>query len=91
MSVVQSRAPYSLLERQFLCNGFFNVRMRLLHVLDQVAFSVERLLAVIALIVLDAEMNSFEVGLEIVLVRRFKIAHVTVVRFEAEMIFLVAV
>ena len=59
--------------------------------LDQVAFSVECLLAIIALIVFDAEMNSVEVGLEIVLVRRFKIAHVTVVRFEAEMIFLVAV
>ena len=53
--------------------------------LDQVAFSVECLLAIIALIVFDAEMNGVEVGLEIVLVRRFKIAHVTVVRFEAEM------
>ena len=91
MFFVQSRALYSLLERQFLCNGLFNVRMRLPHVLDQVALSVEYLLAIIALIVFDAEMNSVEMGLEIVLVRRFKIAHVTVVRFEAEMILLVTV
>ena len=59
--------------------------MDLLDVFDQVAFFVERLLTVVALVVFDAKMNGVEVGLEIVLVRRFKIAHVTVVRFEAEM------
>ena len=65
--------------------------MHLLLMFDQICFLIECLLTVVALIVFDAKMNCVEVGLKIILVRRFEVAHLAVKGLQTEMILFVMV
>ena len=60
--------------------------MLLLNVLQQVALFVEWFVTVVALIVFNSQVNCVEMRLQIILVRSFKIAHITVVGFETRVI-----